>query len=727
MGLKGLMELFTGLHRPRMKRRTAVLLMALIIIFASALILRLFPAKYGFYLNEFDPFYNYYATRFLVERVEEKGLIAGLADYMGWRDTRSWYPEGRAVAPTSQAGLHLAGGFLYLIARHIFGAQVSLYDFLILLPVFAGALTTIAIYLLVKRIGGAGAGLLAALLIAYSPPIIQRGSLGWFKSEPLALLLAVTGLYLILVATDSRASYRGALTRATLAGILLGYSNTAWGGSQFFTILVAFLFLASPFLQVDLSRLRVVALPTTAFTLLASSILPRPGPGFISSPAGLALLLGALFTLVAHQVKIRTPSPKQTLALIKALLAIVVLGLAAASFGLVSPVSLRYLTVVYPFQRSANPLVESVAEHYIPTGFEYVASYGLFLFLAALGVVVSFRRRGLEHLLALLLGILGLYLASSFSRLMVFSSLALAVLGGLGFTELTTSLLRPTTTVAAKRRVRAFGLRSEVKVLYALIVIILVALPAVYPPNRGWLDIADTPVALANGASSFRVSLPDWVDALNWLRENTPPDAVIASWWDYGYWITVMGNRTSLADNATINGTRIALLGRMFISNETEALEILRKLRADYVLIFLAGQRVRDPAGTATYYVLGGGGDESKKQWFMRIAGLNESNYLYGDGFTPKPAFWDTFLGKMMPFHLYQYIDQTGRFVGREEWKPGYQAVYLYEEKYSRDGKGPVELVYVSPSLKKPMEGSVEVFTAILIYRVNWDRFSEEG
>jgi asparagine N-glycosylation enzyme membrane subunit Stt3 len=34
------------------------------------------------------------------------------------------------------------------------------------------------------------------------------------------------------------------------------------------------------------------------------------------------------------------------------------------------------------------------------------------------------------------------------------------------------------------------------------------------------------------------------------LRENTEEDAVIASWWDYGYQIAGFSNRTTLVDNS---------------------------------------------------------------------------------------------------------------------------------------------------------------------------------
>ena len=58
------------------------------------------------------------------------------------------------------------------------------------------------------------------------------------------------------------------------------------------------------------------------------------------------------------------------------------------------------------------------------------------------------------------------------------------------------------------------------------------------------------------------------------MSKNTPKDSVVASWWDYGYWITSLGNRTSLADNATINSTRIESIAKMFISPEQEGWKI---------------------------------------------------------------------------------------------------------------------------------------------------------
>ena len=163
----------------------------LVISFSLACILRAQPAIYGFELAEFDPYFNYRATEFIVEN--------GLPAYFEWHDDLSWHPYGRDVSATSQVMLHTSAAMLY----QIFGMGSSLYDFTILFPVVISSLTTIVIFALVRTIGGTTAGLLASLFFAVSPIIIMRGTLGWFKSEPLGLFYGLLAVYLLVSAIKS--------------------------------------------------------------------------------------------------------------------------------------------------------------------------------------------------------------------------------------------------------------------------------------------------------------------------------------------------------------------------------------------------------------------------------------------------------------------------------------------------------------------------------------------
>lgn len=49
------------------------------------------------------------------------------------------------------------------------------------------------------------------------------------------------------------------------------------------------------------------------------------------------------------------------------------------------------------------------------------------------------------------------------------------------------------------------------------------------------------------------------------MRMNTDENAKFMSWWDYGYQMAGMGNRTVIVDNNTWNNTHIATVGRVVL------------------------------------------------------------------------------------------------------------------------------------------------------------------
>lgn len=60
------------------------------------------------------------------------------------------------------------------------------------------------------------------------------------------------------------------------------------------------------------------------------------------------------------------------------------------------------------------------------------------------------------------------------------------------------------------------------------------------------------------------------------------------AWWDYGYQITGIAKRTSIADGNTWNHEHIATLGKMLTSPQKKAHNAIRHL-ADYVLVWAGG------------------------------------------------------------------------------------------------------------------------------------------
>ena len=700
-----------------------LVILVLIIAFSTAFIIRSYPIKYGFALNEFDPYFDYRATKYIIDN--------GFEAYLNWHDYQSWYPEGRFVPTTSQVALHLIAATMY----KIFGFGSSLLDFVIMFPVIIGSLTTIVIFALVRNLSGTTAGMFASLLFAFMPAIIQRGNLGWFKSEPLGLFLALLSVYLFLSSIKSRNIKRTILT-AVGGGLILGLANSSWGGIQYFSIPLGIFFFLLPFLRKDSIFLYGI-ISFTLITLITAGAFPRPGISFVIGLPGIALIVGMIFAIVGTIIRTKSSPAKANRNLIAALGIFVLLTVSIFLVGAYQPSSFRYLVAINPFLTSHNPLVESVAEHSTPTVIDYFTDDSILLIFAGFGVWVSFSKRTDMTIFALIIGLTGLYVSATFARLMVYSSIAIVILASIGLYELTRSILQNRIENQNKIKEREFrknikegkilpDVKPLVKISFVVMVVFLISIPLIdyngliYPKNFNWISSADIPPSIVNGATGFRMQVEDWVDAVDWIANNTPKDSVIASWWDYGYWITTLGNKTTLADNATINQTRIQTIAKMLMSEPETATQIAQDLKADYILVYIVADRHNGPNGNS-FYTLGSGGDESKKQWFMKIGGFKERDYVEDDGFTPTANFWNnTLLGKLIPFTPISFASfGNGMLTNiQPEYSSGTIALNLKDIKYPINGTSeqPYKLVYASPSFENDNE---DIVFGVFVYQVN--------
>jgi dolichyl-diphosphooligosaccharide--protein glycosyltransferase len=703
------------------RTRHLLVIAVLAMAFSVAMIVRIYPIKYGFYLNEFDPYFDYRAVKFILDN--------GLDAYWNWHDQMSWYPDGRDIAATSQSGLHVTAAIMY----QIFGGGSSLMDFTIMFPVVIGSLTVIVVFALVRVLGGTTAGLFASLMFALSSPIILRGNLGWFKSEPLGLFFALIALYLFISAIRHK-EIKYAIPKAVLGGLILGLANASWGGVQYFSIPIALFFLALPFLRRDTTILMYVAVAFTVLTLAAAGAFPRPGMSFVAGLPGIAMIGSTVFLVAATFLK-RLKPDAQARNTVFLLIAFVAAGLGLIAAGAYISPSFRYINAVNPFIKSENPLVESVAEHLTPTIADYFLDFSILLIFAGFGAWTAFQKRNDSLVFALILGLTGVYVSATFARLLVFASVGIIVLAGIGLAEITRTFMERKEATAGMRRGKKaeqtthVGAGSATKMIYVGVIIAMLFVPLVYPANANWISSADVPTAIANGGTVFRLQTNDWIDAMDWMSKNTEKDAVIAAWWDYGYWITTLADRTTIADNATLNQTRIESIAKMYTADEQSGIKIAQDLKADYLLVYVVGQWQFNGSSNSTQtggnstqvpvYTLGQGGEESKKQWIMRIAGYDTSRYLENDSFTPKTPFWtSTLLGKLIPFEPLYYASFDNGFKVEPTYKPGLVQMYSKHVKYPKDGdpNAPFHLVYSSPSFDK--EG---VVTGILIYKVNHD------
>ncbi len=700
--------------------KTKYLLVILVIClsFSVAFMLRAYPIKYGFYLNEFDPFFDFRATQYIVEN----GIIA----YFNWHDYMSWYPEGRDIATTSQSGLHITAAVLY----QIFGMNMSLLDFTIWFPVIIGSASTILMFLLVRSITGSNVpGLIASVFFAVSPAIIQRGNLGWFKSEPLGIFYGLGGSYLFISALKEK-KYKFLIPKAVFSGVILALAAASWGGAQYFVIPIAIFILVLAFVSKDLKNPLLVSVLFTTSILLVALVFPRPGTSFVFGLPGILLMGSTAFLFVSTLIKRK--SSEQTAIRNTAIVFVIfiIIGFAIISSGLYKTPSFRYLNAINPFISSENKLVESVAEHSTPTIVDYFRQFSILIIFSGLGAWIAFKNKSNTILIfALIVGLTGIYISATFARLLVFASIGMVILSSIGIYEVVRSIAsirnpekQSIGPVQSNAKSSARSIRSKKHVFaymaFSSILIVMLTIPMVYDKNTNWITSADVPTSISNGGTNYRLTTNDWIDTLDWISKNTPKNSTIASWWDYGYWITALGNRTSLADNATINQTRIETIAKMFISPEEEGWKLANNLKADYILIYVVGQKLpaSDPTSQSPIFVLGSGGDESKKHWFIRIGGFNETDYLESNGDAPKQKFWDSLIGHMMPFKpIGNYNPNTGSI------SPTFESntipFYMKDIKYPKGNSSqPLSLEYASKSFESNDPG---LFFGVLLYKVN--------
>ncbi|QLH10146.1 STT3 domain-containing protein [Nitrosarchaeum sp. AC2] len=678
--------------------------------FSISFLVRSQAADYGWELNEFDPFFNYRATQYIVDN--------GINAYFEWNDELSWYPHGRDVSQTSQVVLHVTAAVTYWI----FGGGMDLYDFTILFPVVFGSLSTIVIFALVRVIGGTTAGLLSALLFSISLPLIVRGTIGWFKSEPLGLFLGILALYFLLSGLNSK-NTKIAIVKLIAAGIIVPLSISAWGGSQFFIIPIGVFFLTLPFVRSD-HKFIMWAIPLfTTTVFLVSLSFERLSSSFTFGLGGASLLIPTIFIVACIFIQSKSNENKKTRNGLLFLAAILIIG---ASFLIInaeseflSLPSYRYLNAINPFLTTSIPLVDSVAEHASTTISQSFFFHSILMIFAGLGIWFIIKNQKEKNsnfikndaiLFSLIFGLIGIYVSSAFVRLEVFASMSLIILSSVGLSILVRNVLNNTERKKSKNLI--------IKSSFLVGIIILLVIPISFPENGSWVTAAKSPPTILNGGTAYPVSTNDWTESMEWIKNNTPKDAVIASWWDYGYWISTLGERASIADNSTLNSQIIENLAKMLMSSPDQAWKMLTEMQADYVVVFVSGQRLAVDNDDQALYVLQGGGDESKKQWFIRIAEEPLPKYLESDGMSGTNYFWnETLLGKMFPFTPLAYVNfQTNQ--QSATYQPGFTPVYVKDIKYPSDSDGPLRLVHTSPSFDAEKG---QHMIGVFIYQVNKD------
>ncbi len=621
-GLKSL-----GKLRIKISHGSILTFSALLLILFIAFIIRIFPIKWeiqagSMHLSEFDPYFQYRFTEYVIKN----GFISwALPPPGGWNDTQRWYPGG-IRATTGYPGLPFTAAIFYEIIS-VLGVNIQLMDFCALFPAIMGMLACLVIYFLGKDIGGKPIGLLAALFLALSPSYIQRTSLGFFDDETIGIFALLVFAFLFLRAIEENRPLSSSAKYAIGSGLTLGYFCAGWGAAYYplgLTVLFVFVLIM---LKRYTQRLLLSYSLTFGLGLFIAINVPRLAPSYLTTTAILAIA-GVFVVLCLCEVVRVLKSAKWRSIFIIVFLVLLISGFGVLwQLGYIRNIGGKFISVLDPLARSGSSLIESVAEQRISAWGSIYYEFGIGIIFFITGFFFILRNLNNRNLFLLIFGLTSLYFAGSMVRLLVLVAPAfglLAAIGIIGILKPFNTLLKEPPKIFTKKKYSLEHVGKEFSGTTLFLIFLILMTNFAFSPQTGGVPRVYTqaysPITITAASLSLVPNEPvrAWMDALEWMKSNLSPTTAVCSWWDYGYWLTILGNVTTLCDNATINSTQIGLVGRVYMSNETQAVRILKEQfngphgPPAYILVFTTF------ASTGQDYPVGG--DEGKWMWMARIA-----------------------------------------------------------------------------------------------------------
>ncbi|KAJ2456842.1 oligosaccharyl transferase stt3 subunit [Coemansia sp. RSA 2424] len=703
-------------------------------------------------IHEFDPWFNYRTTRYLVDH--------GFDKFWNWFDETAWYPLGRVVGGTLYPGIMVTSATIYN-ALHLLNIPVDIRNVCVFLAPAFSALTAIATYHLGKEVKNATAGLLAAAFMGVAPGYISRSVAGSYDNEGIAIFLLVFTFFLWLRSVRLGSALYGALT-----AISYFYMVSAWGGYVFIINLIPLHVFALLAMGRFSNRLYVAYSTFYVIGTLASMQIPFVGfqPTFTSEHMA-ALGTFGLIQLVAFASFARTLVPENHFRVLLrgAVVSLFVVGLGGLVLltmsGVIAPWTGRFYSLWDTgYAKIHIPIIASVSEHQPTAWPNFFFDLNMLIWLLPAGIYFSFRELTDNHVFLILYAIFAAYFASVMVRLILTLTPIVCVLAGVAMAHVfeTYLNLRDVPSVAqleaeavaeaAKPLVdakqadaptedtdSASGLKKDgkrgkgakksaaklaestaseqvdgaaasstkaskeltpaLKRFYALfpkfvVMTCFMFLLCMFQWHCSWITstaYSSPSVVLASRSPDGSQNIiDDFREAYYWLRKNTKPDAKVLSWWDYGYQLAGMADRTTLVDNNTWNNTHIATVGKILASDEDTAYELARRHDVDYVLVVFGA-------------MLGYSGDDINKfLWMIRIAqgvypdDIKEEDFYnrqgqYAISDDASPAMQNSLMHKLSYYRFAEVMGGQGFDRVRKQKLPTAVTLSNFEEAYTTE------------------------------------------
>jgi len=646
-----------GRFRIELSHSQILVTSALALILFAAFVVRILPLRWEnlssgtSLLNEFDPYYQFSLTQYMVNH----GLLSPYWPTQ-WINTKMWYPFGYNMGQSSLPSTPITGAALYDIAT-ILGVHMDLMTFCALIPPFVGVACVFVMYYIGKDFGGKTVGLLSALFLAFEPSIIQRTSLGFFDTQVVGTLGLLLFILLFLRSIDSNRTLRATVLYALSAGASLAYFIGGWGGAYYIVGLIPLFVLIIILLKRYSQRLLVSYSVTFGFGLFIATKIPYINLSYLMAYSVLPVAAVFLLLLLAEVLRNNITMKTKLLLAISTIVAILGGFIALFITGYIGRIAGKFDTVIDPFIRVNAQIINSVAEQQITAWGNIYLELGIGILFFLMGLYFTLKNPTNRNIFLLVFATTSLYFAASMIRLLAIFAPAYAVIASIGILGILNpfyTLLREKPHSKIKHRLKVSKEYSAIAIFF--IFLIMVSQFAFSPQNGGvpiaiaqsYVPTAISASSLPIGGASLNQPVTAWLDALNWIKTNVPSNNVVVSWWDYGFWLTYLGNCTTLNDNTTGNTTQIENVAFAYMGNENQTMQMLSSYenhdnpgRVNYILVFETLQISSTSSGGSSGYIVSpaGYGDEGKWVWMARISGQSEDRFLQ-EGYMTSSDAW---------------------------------------------------------------------------------------
>ncbi|CAH1737273.1 hypothetical protein AGLY_005381 [Aphis glycines] len=608
--------------------KMTILTTAAVLSFAT----RLFSVlRFESVIHEFDPYFNYRTTQYLAEE--------GFYKFHNWFDDRAWYPLGRIIGGTIYPGLMITSTVIYN-TLHFINLTLEIRNICVFLAPLFSSFTTIITFLLTKELKDTRAGLIAAAMIAIVPGYISRSVAGSYDNEAIAIFCMLLTYYAWIKSVKT-----GSILWSAFTALAYFYMVSSWGGYVFLINLIPMhvfvLMVTGRFSHRIYVAYSTVYCIGTILSMQISFVGFQPVQTSEHMMAlgvfGLCQILGGINYM---RTKIVGDDFQTLLQFIIYLIGGVVIafGTLLTITGKIAPWTGRFYTLLDPsYAKNHIPIIASVSEHQPTSWSSFYFDLHIQVFLFPVGLYFCFSKLTDANIFVILYGVTSIYFAGVMVRLMLVLAPVMCILSGIGASSMLstymTQYLESSSKVPEKKLKKNETSKSMKSEIATAFVTMLTFMLISYVFHCTWVtsEAYSSPsiVLSARSHDGSQVIFDDFREAYYWLRMNTAEDARVMSWWDYGYQITAMANRTILVDNNTWNNTHISRVGQAMSSGEDEAYEIMRELDVDYVLVIFGG-------------VVGYSSDDINKfLWMVRIGGSTEKgrHIKESDYYSPSGEF----------------------------------------------------------------------------------------